>query len=178
MAQTETLPVALPTLELPTTERKTWISYPQQETLKQAIMALQAALGDGLMSVVLFGSRSRGEAHEGSDWDLLIIAEGLPEKPFERRLFLKRLLPPGCVEAVSFLARTPEEFEGHIPSLYLDIALDGQILYDPRGYATERLSMLRHLIDRMGLYRERTEAGDLWRWRKEPHGPWALEWGK
>lgn len=154
----------------------TRVSYPEQETPAQAVTALQTALTDRLVAVVLFGSRARGVAHEASDWDLLIIAEGLPERPFDRRFFLKRLLPPGCGEAVSLLARTPKEFESHLPSLYLDIALDGQILYDPHGYAAERLSTLRRLIERLGLYRERTEAGDLWRWQKEPAGLWALEW--
>lgn len=154
----------------------TRVSYPEQETPGQAVTALQTALTDRLVAVVLFGSRARGGAHEASDWDLLIIAEGLPERPFDRRFFLKRLLPPGCGEAVSLLARTPKEFESHLPSLYLDIALDGQILYDPHGYAAERLSALRRLIERLGLYRERTEAGDLWRWQKEPAGLWTLEW--
>lgn len=153
-------------------------SHIEQRIAEQAVAALRMALGDQLVAVVLFGSRARGEASAESDWDLLIIAEGLPEKPFQRRLFLKRLLPLGCGEAVSLLARTPEEFEARLPSLYLDIALDGQVLYDPQGYAAEKLSKLRRLIQKMGLYRERTEGGDMWRWRQEPSGPWVLEWEK
>lgn len=148
----------------------------QYHTLGEAITALQAGLGGRLMAVVLFGSRARGEASAESDWDMLIIAEGLPSKPFERHLFLKRLLPPGCRGAVSFLAKTPEEFELHLASIYLDIALDGQVLYDPRGYAQRQLTAIHHLIERAGLYRERTVAGDVWRWQKEPSGPWILEW--
>lgn len=150
----------------------------EQEIPKQAVAALQAALGDRLMAVVLFGSRARGDARETSDWDLLVIAEGLPEKMFERHLFLKGLLPSDCRGAISLLAKTPEEFESHLASLYLDIALDGQILYDPRGYAHQRLASLRRLISKAGLYRERTEAGDVWRWQKQPSGPWELEWEK
>lgn len=147
----------------------------QQQTPGQAITALQAGLGDRLIAVVLFGSRARGEASAESDWDMLLIAEGLPPTPFERHLFLKRLLPHGCRGAVSFLAKTPEEFESHLASIYLDIALDGQILYNSYGYARRRLAVIRSLIERAGLYRERTVAGDVWRWQEEPSGIWALE---
>lgn len=146
-----------------------------QAISKQAITALQKALGDRLLAVILFGSRARGEVSPDSDWDLLVIAEGLPERLFERHMFLKRLLPPGCRGAVSLIARTPEELEAHLPSLFLDIAVDGKILYDPRAYAARRLATLRQLIEESGLYRQRTEAGDVWQWKKEPCGPWALK---
>ncbi|MDR7523124.1 MAG: nucleotidyltransferase domain-containing protein [Armatimonadota bacterium] len=145
---------------------------PEQNVAALAVQALCTALGDRLVAVALFGSRARDEARTQSDWDLLVVVRGLPESPLERLISLKQLLPPGC-EAVSFLARTPEEFEDHVPSLYLDIALDGKILYDPRGYLAERLSRLRRLIEDLGLYRESTEEGYEWRWRKQPAGPWA-----
>lgn len=148
----------------------------EHEIPEQAVAALRTALDDRLVAVVLFGSRARGEASAESDWDLLVVADGLPQKPLDRLFFVKSLLPPGCRGAVSLLTKTPEEFESHLASLYLDIALDGQILYDPRGYARERLTALRRLIERVGLYREHSEAGDVWRWRKEPAGPWVLEW--
>ena len=141
-------------------------------------MALREALGERLVAVVLFGSRARGDATADSDWDLLVLADGLPEKAFERSLFLKRALPPECRGAISVLAKTPGEFEGSLPSLYLDIALDGQIVYDPRGHAAERLATLKRLIEEAGLYRERTDAGDLWQWKTPPLGPWSLEWKK
>jgi uncharacterized protein len=115
------------------------LSCLDQDILPQTVRALQTALGDRLVAIVLFGSRARGEASPESDWDLLVIAKALPQKPFTRRLFLKRLLPSSCRGALSVLARTPEEFEAHLPSLYLDIALDGRILYDPRQYAAKRL---------------------------------------
>lgn len=151
-------------------------SHIEQKISEQAVAALRTALGDQLIAVVLFGSRARGEASAESDWDLLVIAEGLPERQFERHLFLKQLLPSGCRGAVSMLAKTPQEFEAHLPSLYLDIAVDGQILYDPDGYAAKKLGALQRLIEASGLYRERTEAGDVWRWKKQPPNPWVLRW--
>ncbi len=143
-----------------------------------AVEALQEALGERLLSVVLFGSRARREGSEASDWDLLVIAEGLPQQAFERHICLKRALPPTWRGAISLLAKTPEEFEARVPALFLDVALDGRILYDPHGYAARRLAELRHLIQREGLSRERTMAGDVWRWEKAPSQPWQLEWSR
>jgi predicted nucleotidyltransferase len=141
----------------------------EQDVLARAVEALRDGLGDRLVAVALFGSRARGEAGEESDWDLLVVAEGLPTSPLQRQLSLKKLLPPGC-EAVSLLLRTPEEFGDHVSSLYLEIALDGRILHDPRGYLAERLGQLRRFIEDAGVYRERTSAGGVWFRKHRPPG--------
>jgi predicted nucleotidyltransferase len=138
--------------------------------------ALRRGLGDALVAVVLFGSRARGDARPESDWDLLVIAEGLPASAFDRHRFVRQLLPADRAGSISILARTPEEFERRLPSLYLDIALDGKILCDPRGYAAGKLAAIRRLIEEAGLYRLRTPAGDVWRWKEQPAHPWTLEW--
>ncbi|MBI5880303.1 MAG: nucleotidyltransferase domain-containing protein [Chloroflexi bacterium] len=150
----------------------------QLDVAERAADSLHVALGDRLVAIVLFGSRARGDATADSDWDLLVIAEGLPERTLERHFYLKRSLPLDCRGAISILARTPDEFEMHLPSLYLDIALDGTILYDPRGYAARKLLELQNLLARKGLYRERTPNGDRWHWKQEPTNPWSLEWGR
>jgi len=140
------------------------------------VPALRNALGDRLRSVVLFGSRARGDHHPESDWDLLVIAELLPTRPLERYREVKSALPPGARGAVAVLATTAEEFEAHLPEIYLDIALDGQILLDRDGYAAGRFAELRRIMDKSGLYRERTPAGDVWKWRVPPREPWSIEW--
>jgi predicted nucleotidyltransferase len=89
---------------------------------------LKEGLGGDLVAVVLFGSRARGEAHEGSDWDVLVIARRLPGRSLKRAIQLKQMLPPECRGEVSLLAKTPEEFMSNLPDLYLDIALDGIVL--------------------------------------------------
>jgi uncharacterized protein len=128
----------------------------------QAVDALRSGLGDQLVAVVLLGSRARGDARPASDWDLLVIAEGLPDRVFDRKMYLKRLLPLSCLVAVSIIAHRQREFEASVPSLYLDIALDGRIMYDPRGYVAKRLATLQRIMHKRGLGRERTPDGDLW----------------
>jgi uncharacterized protein len=146
------------------------------ELLDQVIAAFQEALGANLITVVLYGSRAKGDSYDQSDWDLLFIADNLPEKSLARHFFLKRALPPNCRGAVSLLGKTPAEIEARVSPLYLDIALDGLILYDPKAYGASRLAKLKNLIDKAGLYRLRSPEGDAWKFTKPPSQSWYLAW--
>lgn len=79
------------------------------------VPALRNALGDRLRSIVLFGSRARGDHRPESDWDLLVIAELLPARPLDRYREIKSALPPGTRGVTAVLAATPEEFDGASP---------------------------------------------------------------
>lgn len=141
-----------------------------------AVPALLAALGDRLRAVVLYGSRARGDQHQDSDWDLLVIVDGLPDRPLERYSELKAALPLGTRGSASMLARTPEEFETRVADVYLDIALDGRILYDHDQYMAPKLRELRHTMDAAGLYREHNAWGDAWMWRGPQPRRWSIDW--
>jgi len=144
--------------------------------LDEAVQAMKQGLGADLVAVVLFGSQAQGEADANSDWDLLLLARRLPEKPWQRHVQLKRLLPEAWRGRVSLLAKTPAEFESHLPALYLDIALDGVVLYDTGNYMAQRLAYLRELLARRGLRRERVGREMTWRWQHAPSADWTLEW--
>ena len=101
--------------------------------LKTLVEHLRKHLGDRLDAVVLFGSRARGEATGESDWDLLIIVEGLPRSPLARKRLWLSIVPREWRTRASPLLRTPEEWYGRVMPLSLDIALDGRVLYDARG---------------------------------------------
>jgi predicted nucleotidyltransferase len=138
------------------------------------VSGLREGLGGDLVAVVLFGSRARGEAREGSDWDFLVIARDLPEGTLERIFQLKKMLPTLYRGEVSLLAKTPEEFMAGLADLYLDIALDGVILYDTSEYMSKRLESLRSLIRRQRLHREREGQDLIWRWEHPPGPDWSL----
>jgi predicted nucleotidyltransferase len=144
--------------------------------LDEAVQAMKQGLGADLVAVVVFGSQARGEADANSDWDLLLLARRLPEKPWQRHIQLKRLLPEAWRGRVSLLAKTPAEFEAHLSALYLDIALDGVVLYDTGNYITQRLAYLRELLARRGLRRERAGREMTWHWQPAPGPDWTLEW--
>ncbi len=138
--------------------------------------SLNEGLGDDLVAVVLFGSRARGEAREGSDWDVLVVASNLPERTLERAVYLKRMLPGPFRGEVGLLAKTPEEFAAGLPEIYLDIAVDGVILFDADGYMAKRLRFLRAVILDRGLRREKDGRNLIWRWRNIPGADLPLEW--
>jgi len=144
--------------------------------LAEVVAALKQGLGNDLVAVVLFGSRARGEADGASDWDVLVIAQHLPGKTFQRHVRLKGLLPVAWRGQIAILAKTPAEFEAHLTSLFLDIALDGVVLYDTEGYVAARLASLRRLIEQRGLRRERLRRDLVWRWQRFPGFDWSLAW--
>jgi predicted nucleotidyltransferase len=146
--------------------------------LPQAANKLAAALGENLLGVVLYGSHARGEAREDSDVDLLVIARDLPERRYDRAVFLQRLAR-GIEDAPPFslLGKTPEEFEHYFPSLYLDIGLDGVVLFDREGYTDGKLKRIREIIAEAGLVRERLEGGDMfWNWNRKTARQWEITW--
>lgn len=148
----------------------------RKEFEKEVGRALQRQLRDRLVTLVLFGSQARGEAQDDSDWDLLVIAHDLSERPLERYQQMKQILPEPWRGRVSILAKTPEEFESGVSSLWLDIALDGVLLYDSQGYAGRRLGALKRLIEQRGLLRERVGQELVWRWKRFPGYEWSLDW--
>jgi hypothetical protein len=77
---------------------------------------------------------------------------------------------------VAILAKTPAEFESCLSSLFLDIALDGIVLYDSQDYMADRLARLQRLIRDRGLQRTRVRHDLVWRWRHFPGFDWVLDW--
>jgi predicted nucleotidyltransferase len=60
--------------------------------------------------VILFGSRARGTAHEGSDIDIIVVAEAFEGMHFLKRMpFMMRLAR--FPHHIDFLCYTPAEFE-------------------------------------------------------------------
>ena len=146
--------------------------------LRQAVEKLCAALGEDLVGVVLYGSHARGEAREESDADLLVIARGLPARWYERAVYLHRPLKRIVgAPVLSVLGKTPEELEQYFPSLYLDLGLDGVVLYDRDGYAARKLARIREIIVQTGLVRRRLAGGNMfWDWDRKVARPWEITW--
>lgn len=145
--------------------------------LQPVIAALQEALGDDLVALVLFGSRARGDARPDSDWDLLLIAKNLPDSPWRRQQQILSLLPLAWRYQANILAHTPSEWFARVTPLALDIALDGILLYDnSQNLLPTRLSALREQLAHLGLERHTIEDEWIWLWRDEPQRHWELEW--
>jgi predicted nucleotidyltransferase len=143
---------------------------------QELVEALKRNVSENLWGLVLFGSTARGEATEFSDLDILLVADGLPEKFTTRTRHLRGLLPSELRGTVSFIAKTRAEFEAGFPSYYLDIALDGVVLYDREKYMHQKLARIRELTQAAALMRRHTDDGFRWEWKKPPKGHWRIDW--
>ncbi len=147
-----------------------------EQVLRPLVESLKAGLGQNLIAVVLFGSRARGETRKVSDWDLFLLARSLPTSPMKRYAYVRGLSRVPLEGGISYLAKTQREFEEGFPSFYLDLALDGIILYDTAGYMEAKLRRIREIIRETGLKRERIPGGFFWNWKKYPGPEWEISW--
>lgn len=147
-----------------------------REALLPVVKSLTERLGDNLIALVLFGSRARDDQRETSDWDLFLLARSLPLSPVERYAGVRACCPIEPEGGLSFLAKTQEEFEGGFPSFYLDLALDGIILFDTEGYMEDKLQRIRELIKQAGLKRRKIPGGFFWDWQESPGPDWEITW--
>jgi uncharacterized protein len=100
----------------------------QQDQIRSVAARLAEAVG--AEQVILFGSHARGEAHDGSDVDLLIVAESdLPR--FKRSRSLYSLLRPYPF-SMDLIVYTPAEVERgrQSPSSFVATVLrEGKAIY-------------------------------------------------
>ncbi len=124
---------------------------------------LRGALGENLVSVVLFGSVARGEAGPDSDIDLLVVCETFPAGRFARLRMLEpadqafeteleRLQAQGVRTRLSLVLKTRDEATRVVP-LYLDLVEDARLLHDRDGFFTGVLKRLRSALTQNGAER-------------------------
>ncbi len=148
----------------------------KDSTLQQIVKIYKDYLGDALFSMVLFGSHARGDATETSDYDLFIIAERLPAKPVKRILFTRTPLKGQFNERFSIMAKTPQEMMEHFPSLFLDLGVDGIILFDRGDFFKNLQVKIKKIIEQAGLQRKRWNGEFYWEWQTPPQKGWEITW--
>jgi predicted nucleotidyltransferase len=117
-------------------------------------------LQNDLISVVLFGSAARGEAGEGSDIDILIVAEKFGtggrfdvfnaiESDLKATDDYRELKENKLGTLISPVPLIPSEIENN-PSILLDIVTDGIIIYDTDDFIDNKMKNLRKKLEKMG----------------------------
>jgi predicted nucleotidyltransferase len=123
--------------------------------LDRYIRLLRDRFGENLVSVVLFGSRARGETRPESDVDLLVVVRGLPRRRFERYSGLPDLareVSAAFAQAVAPILLTPEEAQ-RVKPYYLGMLSGHEILHDRDGFFAGVLDRLRQRLAELGSRR-------------------------
>ena len=141
---------------------------------------LRSRLGDGLVSLVLYGSRARGTHRDDSDIDVLVVIEGLPRDRAGRHAVLRPIKEAvdrehACAMGrpaphLAYIVKTPEEARHH-PPLYLDMTEDAILVWDRDGFFAEVLERLRRRMAELGS--RRVWLGDGWYWILKPDMRWG-----
>jgi predicted nucleotidyltransferase len=132
-----------------------------REDLSRYVHALERRFGSDLVSVVLFGSRARGEAGPESDIDVLIVARGLPRQRWDRYGGLRDLareVGEDFGDAVAPILLTPEEAR-EVKPYYLGMLSGHVILRDAGGFFAGVLDGLRQRLAELGSRRHVDEDG-------------------
>ncbi|MFQ5823788.1 MAG: nucleotidyltransferase domain-containing protein [bacterium] len=148
-----------------------------EKKLKQKLINyFKNYFGDNLISIVFFGSRVRAEARLTSDYDIFLFTKELPKRPLERQKFVRKAISLKFDQRISIHAKTKKEFESGFPPLYLDLGVDGQILYDSDNYIQKKLLRIQEIIKEAGLYRVKRNGYHAWEWKNQPGPYWSITW--
>ena len=130
---------------------------------------LQSRWGDSLVSVVLFGSWTRGNARAESDIDLLVISTHFPRSRLDRHreLFeISQAVSRDFATQVSIIPLTPEEAKVTKP-FYLGMLTAHVILHDHDMFFTGLLARLQQRLTALGAER-RVDADGYEYWLLKP----------
>ncbi|MGH7453572.1 MAG: nucleotidyltransferase domain-containing protein [bacterium] len=82
-------------------------------------------------SIILFGSRARGDNEERSDYDICVLKTGVPHRRSLAKQIYRLLYDTGM--PVDIIVETPERFDQLKDNrflVYKDIAKHGQVIYE------------------------------------------------
>jgi len=159
--------------------KNTSLGYSHYEVLLKAFVDLvQQAIGDQVVSIVLYGSVARGKARPDSDVDLLLILRQPPAAyskrlqpllPLLRRLrqetCWRKLEEQGLIPFLSLLVLSLEEAKEN-RYLYLDMIEEARILLDQEGFFQDKLESLRRRLEELGA--KKIRRNEDWYWDLKP----------
>jgi len=96
------------------------------ETIERFRKAIEAR-GISVDKLILYGSYARGDYHEGSDIDLILISEDFRDHDYWSRIDILSEAIYEVFEPIEVVAFTPEEWDKQTSPLY-DYAKQGEIL--------------------------------------------------
>jgi predicted nucleotidyltransferase len=141
--------------------------------------------GDSLVSFVVYGSAARGDLHEFSDVDVLVVLEETPPGRWKRyepwdpiedeaEALFGRWREQGWHWSISARIKSRSEAEAG-SALYLDMIEDGVIGFDKDRFFARYLGALKRRLETAGARKVR--AGKEWYWdlNVDPGSPEHVE---
>jgi hypothetical protein len=127
--------------------------------------ALTREWGNDLIGIVLFGSAARGEATAGSDIDILIVLEAgcsITRALYDRWDGMIRSRGNRTDERVSPQFVVLSSDPSQVGSLWLEVAREGIIVFDPGGRVARFLVALRDYILSGAVSRRTAHGHPYW----------------
>ena len=157
----------------PTTDYQTY-----KFVLERFMSLVHEAMGEDVVSIVLYGSVARGEGRPDSDLDVLLVLEDAPESYWKRlrpllpvlrqlrtEAIWKRLVAQGLFPNINVIVFSQEEADRN-RYLYLDMLEDARILVDRGNFFQGRLRKLKRRLTELGTRRIRRNGA--WYWDLKP----------
>jgi predicted nucleotidyltransferase len=148
--------------------------------LELAVARIFMVMGPKLVSIVLFGSLSRGSARPESDIDLLVVGRELPEDYSQRAHMIREIVSAREMDdIIMYLWRRhhiypeldilliDEEEANTTHPFYIDLARDSIVIYDRRGVMSRKIAVVRERLERIGAKRFEEPDGS-WYWILTP----------
>jgi hypothetical protein len=135
------------------------ISHPLANNItKTIIQRAQDEYHKKVIGLLLFGSQARGDSHDRSDTDFLLVISR--ELTIERNMYRvwDQFLPEGISLHIGHLPHNPS----NASSLWLECALDAKILFDPTGAIKNTISAIRDFITSGAVVRRVTHGQGYW----------------
>jgi len=144
--------------------------------IERYVRMLLERYSERLLGVVLFGSVARGDWRRDSDIDLMVVVDGWEGKPVWERLRelyevrerlrgteeYRRALKAGYIPVIQHYPLSRGEAL-KFRMAYLDVLLDGIVVYERGGFVSEVFRSLRERLSRQGAVRvQRPDGSHYW----------------
>jgi len=102
--------------------------YPKEEVIEQFRQTIKELYGDRLAKIVLYGSYARGDFHEESDMDFLVVLKDEAISPSEEILFMNKAVYELILKfniLISFIPTTLKKLRFFKTPLFYNIRKEG-----------------------------------------------------